>query len=96
MNKSSRSIPKLSRFSAVVTAAIIAFGSADVAEAANWFKRRGTEPDTTTHTQQAEDSLQPTSVNCDIDSISGDVGKTEPLNCTLPTPDTVSPQCTDK
>lgn len=96
MNKNSRSIPRLNRLLATVIAATIAFGSASTVKAANWFKLRGTEPDTTTHTQQAKDSLQPTSDNCDAGSISGDVGKAEPLNCTLPTQDTVSPQRTDK
>lgn len=97
MNKNSRSIPRLNRLSATVIAATIAFGSASTVEAANWFKLRGTEPeDTTSNTQQVKGSLQPTSANCNTDSISGDVSNTESLNCTLPVPDTVPPQRTDK
>ncbi len=92
MNKNCHSMPNLNRLSATIAAATIALGSASTAEAANWFKLRGTEPDATTHTQQLRDSLQPASVNCDADSISGAVDKTAPLNSTLPVPNTVPPQ----
>ncbi|NOZ10011.1 MAG: hypothetical protein GXP09_03030 [Gammaproteobacteria bacterium] len=97
MNKNSRSIPRLNRLSAAVIAATIALGSTSTVEAANWFKLRGTEPEgAMAHTQQVKGSLQPTSANCNTDSISEDVSNTESLNCTPPVPDTVPPQRTDK
>ncbi|HEC11852.1 MAG TPA: hypothetical protein ENI80_01125 [Acidiferrobacteraceae bacterium] len=96
MKKNSRSVPKLSRLSAAVTAATIAFGSVGTAEAANWFKLRGTEPGGTAHTLQVWGFLQPTFVNYDTSAISGAVGKASPLNGTLPIPGTVPPRRTDK
>ena len=59
------------------------------AQAANWFKLRGTEPGGTAHTLQVWGFLQPQFVKDYSDDIEGAVGALAPANGTKPVPGTI-------
>lgn len=93
-DQSKRFAPRLGRLPAAVAAATIAFGGAGGAQAANWFKLRGTEPEGVAHTLQVWGFLQPTYINDNSGRISGAVGAAAPLNGDRPIPGTIPPRRT--
>jgi hypothetical protein len=66
------------------------------ANAANWFKLRGTEPGGTAHTLQVWGFLQPTYAKDYSDKIDGAVGALAPANGTYPVPGTLAPDRTSQ
>jgi hypothetical protein len=66
------------------------------AQAANWFKLRGTEPGGTAHTLQVWGFLQPTWAKDFSDEIEGGVGGFARNNGTLPVPGTLPPDRTEQ
>ncbi len=67
------------------------------AEAANWFKLRGTEPGGTAHTLQVWGFLQPTFVKDTSDDIEGGLGGFgKAVNGTKPVPGTIAPDRTSQ
>jgi len=66
------------------------------AQAANWFKLRGTEPGGTAHTLQVWGFLQPQFVKDYSDDIEGAVGQLAPANGTKPIPGTIPPDRTSQ
>ena len=66
------------------------------AEAANWFKLRGTEPGGTAHTLQVWGFLQPQFTKDESDDIEGAVGGLAGANGTKPIPGTIPPDRTSQ
>jgi len=66
------------------------------AQAANWFKLRGTEPGGTAHTLQVWGFLQPQFTKDTSDDIEGAVGGLAPANGTKPIPGTIPPDRTSQ
>jgi hypothetical protein len=66
------------------------------AQAANWFKLRGTEPGGTAHTLQVWGFLQPTWAKDFSDPISGAVGGFAPANGSMQVPGTIPPDRTER
>lgn len=71
------------------------FGLSTSAEAANWFKLRGTEPGGAVRTLQVWGFLQPTYASDSSNSILGAVGGAAPLNGTESVPGTLPPDRLD-
>ena len=75
---------------------LIGFSVASPANAANWFKLRGTEPGGTAHTLQVWGFLQPTYAKDYSDKIDGAVGLLKPANGTYPVQGTLPPDRTSQ
>lgn len=80
----------------VVAGIILGITLAGSAQAANWFKLRGTEPGGTAHTLQVWGFLQPTYANDFSDPISGAVGGFAPANGSMQVPGTLPPDRTER
>ena len=80
----------------VVSGLILGTLLSNTANAANWFKLRGTEPGGTAHTLQVWGFLQPTWAKDFSDPISGAVGGADPINGSMQVPGTIPPDRTER
>lgn len=80
----------------VVSGLILGILLSNTANAANWFKLRGTEPGGTAHTLQVWGFLQPTWAKDYSDDISGAVGGFSGANGSMQVPGTIPPDRTER
>jgi len=87
---------KLSSVTGLLAAFVTPLLLSSGAEAANWFKLRGTEPGGTAHTLQVWGFLQPQFTKDTSDDIEGAVGGLAGANGTKPVPGTIPPDRTSQ